>query len=315
MNIQKSSSKAVGFSGVVGGRGRWGGVVVLGLGCGHAFSATVPYTLALTSARNPDEQLTTRVVNSAPAIPSMASYERSGSWGNMSGFASADLTTGQLKARATNRPAIGVSPYMQSNAWFGDGFRASTPSGPFTWGANSRSRFTMEVDGSFLGSGPMETLGFGGVGGFVLLSLYQPGTLDPTTRLVGGPSNIGYYLYLLGNSTQDLRYTDQAGVSQSLIPTATYPDFSNGIRIEQGIQPNGDFDWMLLLGVSGQVTGPQFYELDFSRTLNLSYSGPEGTTTSSESGLFQNYVPIPEPGSVVALGVVAVAAGSRRRRI
>lgn len=280
--------------------------------CGAALADTVPYTEALISTFNPDETVTPVVIHSAPASPSSTTYARSGEWGNVGGSASADLSTGQLKVRATNRPADGVFPYMQSNAWFADGFRTRTPAGPFNWQPNSMARFTLDLHGnSVTASDALANLGFGQVGGFILLSLFQPGTLNPSSKLVGDVNNIAYYLYLLGNPNQHLTYTDPQGVSHQMVPTGGYLNLTQNIHIQQDFQPNGDFDWAVLLGAAGQLTGPQFYDIDLSHTLTLNYNGPEGTTTTAESGLFQNFNVVPEPGTVLLL-LCAAALRSRQ---
>lgn len=280
-----------------------------------ARAATVPYTEALLSTYNPAESATPIDVHSAPAGPSQANYARSGDWGSVAGFASANLAAGQLKARAANSPLAGYSPYMQSNAWFGDGFRASDPSGPFSWTPESLSRFNLDLTGSAVTSPkPLHDLGYGNVGAFVLLSIDKPGTLNPDSPLVGGDNNIAYYLYLLGNPNQHLTYVDNQGRSQPLVATGVYNDLSSDIHIAQDFQPGGDFDWSLLIGMSGQITGPDFYDIDLSHTLTLSYSGPAGSTTASSSGLFQNFSPIPEPTGTLPLVAVPLLALRRPAR-
>lgn len=142
----------------------------------------------------------------------------------------------------------------------------------------------------------------------MLLSLYQPGTLTPSSKLVGGANTISSFLYLLGNPNQNLTYTDEQGQHHSLIPTAFYNDLSHNIHITQDFRPNGDFDWTILLGASGQVNGPEFYNMDFSHTLTVNYSGPTGTTTTSVSGIFTTTQAVPEPSVSVLLatGLVGV---------
>ncbi len=282
-------------------------------------AGTIPYTEALISTFNPSETNTFISIHSAPAIASTQSYARSGDWGSVSAFASADLSTGQLKVRAANAPEAGISPYMQANAWFGDGFRTTDAGGsPFQWLPNTGARFTMDLTGSSVTSSPLQLaeLGFGQVGAFVLLSLYQPGTLQPGGKLVGGANNIGYYLYLLGNPNQNLTYTDPQGVGHSLLPTAYYGDLTKDIHIAQDFQPGGDFDWVILVGASGQLTGPQFYDMDLSHTLTVGYSGPAGATSQSVSGLFPGTQAVPEPASIqmLTLGLASAAGLALRRR-
>lgn len=291
-------------------------VISLSVCATRAVSDTIPYTEALISTFNPVESATPIVTHSAPATTSTVTYSQSGTWGSVSGFAAADLATGQLKAQAGNAPMTGYSPYMQTNAWFGDGFRTNGPGGqPFTWLPNSGARFLLDLTGSSVTSSDphLGNLGFGQVGGFVLLSLYQPGTLDPAGKLVGGANNLGYYLYLLGNPNQNLTYTDQAGGFHSLIPTGFYNDLTHDIHITQDFQPNGDFDWAVLIGASGQISGPQFYNMDFSHTLTVGYAGPGGTTTTAVSGLFHNFQSLPEPSGFALLATGLIGVFGRRR--
>src|SRR5207237_133653 len=162
--------------------------------------------------------------------------DQAGDWGSVSGFASADLSTGQLKVRAADIPLAGAFPSMQVNAWFGDGFRASDAGGgPFQWLPNAGARFNIDLTGNSVSASDPQlgNLGFGQVGGFALLSLYQPGTLSPSSKLIGGENTIAYYLYLLGNPNQQLTYTDHDGQHHSLIPTAYYGDMARDIHIAQ----------------------------------------------------------------------------------
>lgn len=284
------------------------------LGSTQAVADTIPYTEALVSTFNPDESVTPTVIHSSPATASTVNYSQSGDWGSVSGFASADLSTGQLKVSASNNPLAGSSPYMQTNAWFGDGFRTSDAGGsPFSWQPNTGARFSFDLTGnSVSASSPqLGNVGFG-VGGFVILSLYRPGTLDPNGKLIGGENNIGYYLYLLGNPNQNLIYTDPQGQYHSLIPSAYYGNIAHDIHIAQNFQPNGDFDWAVLVGVAGQVSGPQFFNIDLSHTLTVGYSGPAGATTTSVSGLFHNFRSVPEPGASALLAIGLVGFFGRR---
>jgi hypothetical protein len=275
------------------------------------YAETVPFTRAIVSTNNPSESVTPQQIHSAPASASAASYANSGTWGSVAGSASADLTAGQLKVRATNNPAAGSYPYIQTNAWFGDGFRTSTPNGPFSWTPQSTARFTLDLTGSSVTSS--NALGELNAGAFVILSLYQPGTLSSTSKLVGGSNNIAYYLYMLGNPNQQLYYTDDNGQTLPLTPTGGYTDLSHDIHIEKDFQPNGDFDWAVLIGAAGQVGGPQYFDIDLSHTLTLNYSGPAGTTTSADSGLFNNFTPIPEPTGVLVIGMGGLLITRRRK--
>ena len=99
----------------------------------------IPFTEALNFSYNPAatgsgytnpccDYLNT--VRSAPASAATSNYAQSGAWGSVSGVASADLGTGQLKIRSTNAVGDGsVSPSIQTNAIFGDSFTARTAGG------------------------------------------------------------------------------------------------------------------------------------------------------------------------------------------
>lgn len=62
--------------------------------------------------------------------------------------------------------------------------------------------------------------------------------------------------------------------------------------------------------------------MDFSHTLNLGYTGPDGSTTGSISGAFPNTVrtadPIPSPEplslSLFGAGLAGLAAAKRRQK-
>ena len=64
------------------------------------------------------------------------------------------------------------------------------------------------------------------------------------------------------------------------------------------------------------------YDMDFSHTLNLGYTGPDGSTTGSISGAFPNTVrtidPIPSPEpltlSLFGAGLAGIAGMKRRKK-
>lgn len=292
-------------------------LLLAGLDPPPAASDTIPYTTALVSTFNPAESTTPKLTHSAPASAASVSYRKSGDWGSVSAFASADLSTGQLKVQAADSPTAGHSPYIQSNAWFGDGFRTSDSGGsPFSWTPDSGAQFHLDLTGSAVTS--TGTLGSGGltnVGAFILLTIYDAGTLTPDSKLVGGDNNVQYFLYLLGNPNQNLTYTDPEGGHHSIIPTAYYGNLSQDTHITQNFQPGGDFDWTILVGIAGQVSGPNAFDIDLSHTLTVGYSGPLGTRTESVSGLFNNFAPysVPEPGGMALLliGAAGVLTGRR----
>lgn len=247
---------------------------------------------------------------------SSSSIAESGTWGSLSSNGYANLATGVLKSQTT-LDNIGASDlYVQSNAYFGDGFRTSNPDGsPYTWGPSSSGVFTLNLSGSIAAFPSLPTLN---AGAFVVLSIFRPGTLDPNGAIAGIPDVIQYFYWQLGNPTLDLYSCDYVGHCTQLLPTGFLAAFPQ--TITQQINPGSDFDWTLLIGSYGapsSATGS--FDMDFSHTLTAQYSGPTGTTTHSQSGVFPGTLAlvgtIPEPGSLVlsGLGVAAVCALRRRR--
>lgn len=276
-----------------------------------ATAATVPFTKALMYAFDPsapggDLQRTVhQQAGNTPPDAAAASLAHSGAWGSASGMAAADLAGGTLKSRATAQQDGTQTVYTQSNASFGDGFRTAGNNGsPFVWTPDAQARFSLTLSGMLDASPSLVDLS---AGAFVLLSLYQPGTLDVNAPLASGPNLIGYYLYLLGNPNQQLQACN-AGVCTQLVPTAYLGDLEGATNVVQNFNPGGDFDWVLLLGASGALYNPgTSYDMDLSHTLTFAYEGPQGSQTTPVSGLFNNFdvQDVPEP-PLLALGMLAL---------
>ena len=291
-------------------------------------STTIPFTEALNFSFNPAATGIgggnsccdfLNVINSGPATPAVSTYGKSGTWGSVTGSASADLAQGQLKMRAGASVGDGsAGPSIQTNAIFGDGFRATTPGHQaFNWTSASHSRFTLNLSGTLASSHPLDATF--NPDAFVILSILAKGTLDPNQPLINGPTAQQYFFWNIGNPSTKIFYTDQNHNSQVLTPTAQYSSIPAIITAD--FNPGGDFDWVLLLGASGQVFNPgDSFDFDLSHTLTLDYSGPNGSVTNSVSSLFTNFGPtlpdsvVPEPSSLlIILGGLAGMATLRRR--
>ena len=68
------------------------------------------------------------------------------------------------------------------------------------------------------------------------------------------------------------------------------------------VNPHGDFDWLLLLGASGQELPGSSFDIDLPHTRTLSHAGSDGGFTMSDSG------------TLALLGLGLVILGLLRRR-
>jgi hypothetical protein len=297
---------------------------------GAARAETVPFNEVILYSLNPEGNqgsgyatyYSVNTIRAAPLSPVSEAYDEAGGWGSVAASGSADLAAGQLKMRVGAEMGDGsavISPYVKSNAIFGDGFRASTPGGtPFNWASDSVARFTLDLSGSMDISGDMTDTFHPGL--FIVLSILDPGTLDPNQPLINGPTARQYFLWSIGDPNATVYYQDQDDNILPLTPTDYYDELPAG-SLTAEFTPGGDFDWVLFLAASGQVMEPgQWFDYDLTHTLDLAYAGPDGSVTQTVSGQFGDFdqVPptttVPEPGTLaVLLGALAMFACARRR--
>jgi hypothetical protein len=281
-----------------------------------AQAASTPFTWASVDTSSLPSGVTGGYIvqtNTVPPSPAQETQSLSGDWGSLSGFASADLSTGQLKvlAAASDTPS-GTHPYVNANAFFGDSFTTTTTGGqPFSWTSGTTAQFSLALNGSITSSSKLSDMG---ARAFIVLALYQKGTLDPSKSLLGANLIGSPYLWTIGNAGGQLYYTDPSGNSSPVIATGNFDTIPSSIK--QTITPGGDFDWVLLLGAGGQPGPDQSFNIDLSHTVTLGYQGPTGTTTSSSSGMFTNIassVPEPQSWALMLLGLAATVSIARRR--
>jgi hypothetical protein len=224
--------------------------------------------------------------------------------GTVTTSASADLGAGTLRAQTTvtSTGAAGTQIFGNSFARMGDGFRATTPGGPFSWTPGDTARFTFDITGSVTGRVDIG-------GSFLSLILFQPGTANTVASQSSGL--ISSNTWTFGPQNQTIANTNIVG-SFSTFPQSIVFDFN----------PGGDFDWMLVLASTGGLpgdNGPGTLDADFAHTVLVNYAGPQGATTTSVSGLFNNIAPpvaaVPEPGSLglILLGLLAGICSRKRR--
>ena len=248
---------------------------------------------------------------------------------------SADLAAAQIKVRADSEirllPSSGNTQASISNvvsAGFGDHFTTTIAGGsPFDWTSGGVGRFDLRLGGDLIkanddGDTPIS---FGIASWTVRLVATGPGP-DPVKgicdwrQIVGGfdstpPPNHQPYREIFAVSSEN---------------TSNECDFSGSLEggdlmLSAGVNLGGDFDWILSLAASARIGELEdVLEVDLGNTLDVSYSGPDGTITTASvfGGILQDDTPsdddppagVPAPGALALFGLGLFGLGLARRR-
>jgi hypothetical protein len=231
-------------------------------------------------------------------------------------YAQANLATATLKVKAAASTSTGAAPYVQSNATFSDGFKTTSnaTNSPFVWG-NNTATFDLHL-------GAANTLNSSGntnAAGFVLLAINTYGSTNADSSWLGTSATITYFLYTFGHDTS-IGYGYEDPVTHDITRTdLTTTQFYSSVPtdITATFAPGGDFDWVMLFGISGQPFDMvSSFNYDFSHTLTLNYIGPDGTSFTSDSGIFgtQKEAAVPEPLTLSLFGAGFAGMAALRRR-
>ncbi len=152
---------------------------------------------------------------------------------------------------------------------------------------------------------------------FLDLQIIQSGTLNQNQPTYGGPAAIENSLWTFEGTSSFFSTTNYQGDTVQIPITQTFAGLPAELVVP--IQPGGDFDWSLELGVSGAPQPGYASVGDLSNTVTVFYQGPAGTITASASGLFDNFsssvVPEPTTWAMMLIGFAGLgAAGYRASR-
>lgn len=245
---------------------------------------------------------------SATGAPVSASAARNDGGIQTSATASADLSTGSLKAFTSMRSTSPQSNELDGTsaiASFSDTLTHfnSGSTTPFVWTSATTASFTINLSGSttnLVGTNPVANSSELRSGGRLILSIYAHGS---STVLKD---------FAWGLSPDDTTFLSFEGGGFEIVPVDDiFSSFPQSISVS--FNPGGDFDWSLWMAVGSEGTntpGNRYTEADFSHTAKISYTAPEGSDFVSASGLFQlPPTSVPEPGALVllCLGMFAIA--------
>ncbi len=225
--------------------------------------------------------------------------------------ASSSLLDGTLHAYAWASSAYsdhGYRGFAADIASLGDRFLAGNGnSGAFSWTPGSQGHFSIQLDGYNYNYTADTQLTF---------------VLGLSITSINGSTSAGGNV--TGNLTATGEYTDFSYINPANnmpFALAWSRDPSTGsYTITADFAPGGDFDWSVDLTTTAVVSNnDETAYNDYSNTAHISYAGPEGSTTYSESGLFPNTLagtpsPVPEPASALMALLGSAAVFSARRR-
>ena len=216
--------------------------------------------------------------------------------------ASANLATGKLGVLNAGSDTTGFA-FGQVIAQMGDTITVSGPTGGLQLGVNFAENGTSTYTDP---SGAFTSL---------WVFAYKPGTFDQT--FYNTPSNILYAAgYLLGTGTNTANAA--ALFAANNVPlVGTYGDGVNSIPLNIPFATLGsNFQLNLVLSsVMLDQTIGDTWSADFSHTVGVTLSAPNGVTLTSASGDLPGTTSgVPEPGSMLlaGAGVAAIALVKRR---
>lgn len=253
------------------------------------------------------------------------------------GFASADLSSGQLKARAyialgnaisgMNLGTYGLDYADNSaEASFGDSLSFASGKTPYIWRTGDTFTFNMKVDGKTeipadMPKTPLATQAN------LWLSVYRPGGLQAVQNASdfdfsaysvahGFDAAIAEFLRLI-DLISSFRMSSKAwclgDTTAPLLCDGLPVNLDDGGSVSYTFSPGGDFEFSLLLRTTATIDSAYegyAVDMDFSHTVTAGFTAPSGVTVYSASGVFPNTLELGAPTTVPEPeGITLITAG------